>query len=32
VVIVGRELLHDKYFPLINKDQAPPRPWPLTSS
>jgi P2 family phage major capsid protein len=23
VVIVGRELLHDKYFPLINKDQAP---------
>lgn len=23
VVIVGRELLHDKYFPLINKDKAP---------
>ncbi|WP_079218147.1 phage major capsid protein, P2 family [Herbaspirillum robiniae] len=23
VVIVGRELLHDKYFPLVNKDQAP---------
>lgn len=23
VVIVGRELLHDKYFPMINSDQAP---------
>lgn len=23
VVIVGRELMHDKYFPLVNKDQAP---------
>ncbi len=23
VVICGRSLLHDKYFPLLNKDQAP---------
>lgn len=23
VVVVGRELMHDKYFPLINSDQAP---------
>lgn len=23
VAIVGRELMHDKYFPLVNKDQAP---------
>lgn len=23
VAICGRELLHDKYFPLVNKDQAP---------
>jgi P2 family phage major capsid protein len=22
VAIVGRELMHDKYFPLVNKDQA----------
>lgn len=23
VVIVGRKLLHDKYFPMVNKDHAP---------
>lgn len=23
VAICGRELLHDKYFPMVNKDQAP---------
>lgn len=23
VVILGRELIHDKYFPIINKDNAP---------
>lgn len=23
VVILGRDLLHDKYFPLVNKDNAP---------
>ena len=23
VAIVGRELMHDKYFPIVNKDQAP---------
>lgn len=23
VAIIGRDLLHDKYFPLVNRDQAP---------
>lgn len=29
VVVCGRELLSDKYFPLVNKDQRTRRSWPL---
>ena len=30
VCIVGRELLHDKYFPVVNTKQAPTEPLLLT--
>ncbi len=29
VVICGRQLLADKYFPIVNKDQPTPKRWPL---
>nr|VXZ92015.1 phage major capsid protein, P2 family [Klebsiella pneumoniae] len=29
VVVCGRELLSDKYFPLVNKDRRTRRSWPL---
>lgn len=32
VVITGRKLMADKYFPIVNKDQKTASRWPLTSS